>query len=594
MSQIIDTDLENRIREVEDGSPDYGKMRKQIVMEVEKRRSGWRETHLPVQNRWSRKAIYTASGALACAVVAGVIFSQQSFTTENTNLPNAAASNTSQAAYSSPAGQSLDTSSVVQGVKLTLENAIQGHFAGVETAAGAQKDRLALQMSLNGLSVPGAEYAGFASTTLTDLESGKSQTLRGPGFDLRQGLPSVYDSQVFDGDWTQADEKRRYRFETSDLYTVKRQDVPLQGTIQAQKEYPISSLAGASVKLLNAQWDEGQGLLTLDYELQGIDAQAAAAYPESLSAETQNLLLLHDGTKTIEPTSGTVEGNHFSRSYELYGMDESQRQSLTMSYSYAETVKKIAGTWKVDFTLDGSQAQEKSVKVTAQNAEEIQQKTGWKLGQAAVGAYGVYLPIERAPEDRKLHAGVVLDYEKATLLAPGFESTRAEHSGNPLQEVEEGQTVPQQESLSFRLMSEELRDFSPGPLSIQLQNARVVQQAPADFQTLLASPSAQEQTVDAVLPDGGVLHYRYSLEGSDLKVITETEGSLHMEEAPILHVDGHTLTADQDSSSELYRPQGGYRVDVYKNIPQGAEPEITPGLYSRIDSSRDTEIVLRK
>lgn len=600
MSRIIDADLEHNLREVDDGDPDYVNMRKRIVLEVEKRRSGWSETRAEVPNlRRRNRVIYTASGALACAAVAGVLLSQQAFAPDpaNETAPNAALPVTS---YSAPAGQSIEQSAVVEGVTLKLENAIQGHFEGADTGEN-QKDRLALQLSLSGLNVPNAEYAGFASTTLTDLSSGKSQKLRGPGFDLRQGMQNVLDSQIFDGDWAGVGETRRFRFETSDLYTVKRSDVPLQGAIRDRVEYPISSIAGASVMLENTQWDEEQGLLTLNYELRGVDAQVSAAYPESLAAETQTMLLLSTGKTTIEPTSGTREGSRFSRSYELAGLSEQEREALTLIYSYPETVKKIEGTWKVDFTLDGDQAQEKAVKVAPQNVEEVRQKIGWTIGDATVGAYGVYLPIERAPEDRVLHAGLVLGYEKSMLTAERFEIDRAEQPGNPLL-TSDDPAAAGQEALSFRLMSEEVRDLSQGPLSVRLQNAEVVRRAPDDFWTTLAGAGSgegsQEQKVDARLPDGSVLHYRYSREGDDLKVVTETQADLKLLEGTVLKVNGELRTPDKEASRSLYRAQGDYRVDVYKglyaHISQDAELSLGLGLYSQVDPSLDTEIVLRK
>lgn len=600
MSRIMDTDLENNLREVDDGSPDYANMRKRIVLEVEKRRSGWSETRAEVPNSSKRnRVIYTASGALACAAVVGVLLSQQPFAPDPASrpAPNAALPVT---AYSAPAGQSVEQSAVVDGITLKLENAVQGHFEGADPGE-SQKDRLALQLSLSGLSVPNAEYAGFASTTLTDLGSGKSQKLRGPGFDLRQGTQNVSDSQIFDGDWAEAGETRRFRFETSDLYTVKRLDVPLQGTIRDHAEYPIPSIAGASVMLANTQWDEEQGLLTLNYELHGVDAEASSAYPESLAAETQTMLLLSTGKTTIEPTSGTWEGSRFSRSYELSGLSEQEREALTLIYSYPETVKKIEGTWKVDFALDGSQAQEKAVKVAAQNAEEVRQKTGWTLGEATVGAYGVYLPIERAPEDRMLHEGMVLGYEKSTLTAESFETDRAEQPGNPLL-VSEDPSAAGQEALSFRLMSEEVRDLSAGPLSVRLQNAEVVRRAPDDFWTALAGAGsgeeAQERKVDARLPDGSMLHYRYSREGDDLKVVTETQADLKLLQGTVLKANGEIRQPDKEASRSLYRAQGAYRVDVYKdlykNVPQDAQWSLGLGLYSQVDPSLDTEIVLRK
>ncbi|OWR33077.1 hypothetical protein CDO73_00790 [Saccharibacillus sp. O23] len=600
MSRIIDADLENKLRGVDDGNPDYANMRKRIVLEVEKRRSGWSETRAEVANPGKRsRVIYTAAGALACAAAAGILLSQQTFAPDPASepAPNAALTET---AYKAPAGQSVEQSAVVDGVTLKLENAIQGRFEGADTGE-TQKDRLALQLSLSGLNVPNAEYAGFASTTLTDLTSGKSQKLRGPGFDLRQGMQNVLDSQIFDGDWAGAGETRRFRFETSDLYTVKRLDIPLQGTMRDHAEYPISSIAGASVMLESMQWDEEQELLTLNYELRGVDAEAASAYPESLSAETQTMLLLNTGKTTIEPTSGTREGSRFSRSYELYGMSKQEREALTLIYSYPETVKKIEGTWKVDFALDGDQAQEKAVKVAVQNTEEVRQKTGWTLGEAAVGAYGVYLPIERAPEDRVLREGMVLGYEESTLTAESFETDRAEHPGNPLLAGDDP-SAAEQEALSFRLMSEEVRDLSKGPLSIRLQNAEVVRRAPDDFWTALTGARSEEQgqerRIEARLPDGSLLHYRYSREGDDLKVVTETQAHLKLLQGTVLKANGELLQPDADASRSLYRTQGDYRVDVYKDIyrsvPRDAELSIGLGLYSQVDPSLDTEIVLRK
>lgn len=597
MSRITDPATEQELRELDDDHPDYASMRRRILLEVDKRRSGWKSegisTEKSTKKRSLRRGLSVSAGAgvLACAAVAGVLFWQTDSATEPASTVTPNLSETSKA-YTAPAGQALEASATVDGIKLTINNLIQGHFQGNSTTE-KQSDRLVLQMSLNGLDVPDAEYAGFASTRLTDLDSGKTQEWKGASFDLRQGMQSVSDSQVFDGNWAEEGQTRHFRFETSDLYTVRRHDIPLEGAIRAGTEYAIPSLQGASVLLVDSQWDEAQGLLTLNYKLQGTDAYTLPSPPESLLSETQTQLLLNTGTRTIASTSGTWGDNNFSMNYELYGMSDQERQALTLTYSYAEMVEKVEGVWQVDFTLDGTKAQERAVQIMPENASDIERKIGWKLGQADVSAYGVYLPIEREPQDRKLHDGLVLYYEKSVLVAEGFESRQGEHAEHPSL-LSSGQAVQGQEALAFRFMSEAMRNLSTGPLAIRLQNAVVVREAPEEFGTVLAAPTQQEQQIDANLPDGSVLHYRYLREGDDLKVITETENSLHLLEAPVLNVNGETYPADSQSSYEHYRPDGDYRVDVYPNVPQNADPELRLGLYSQIDPSLDTEIVLRK
>jgi len=593
MSRITDPTTERELRELEDDNPDYAGMRKRILLEVDKRRSGWKAEGASAEKRSLRRGwtVSAGAGVLACAAVAGVLFWQTDIATEPVPTATPKLSETSKA-YTAPAGQALEASATVDGIKLTINNLIQGRFQGKGTTE-KQNDRLVLQMSLDGLNVPNAEYAGFASTRLTDLDSGATQGWKGASFDLRQGMQNVSDAQVFDGDWAEEGQTRRFRFETSDLYTVRRQDIPLEGVVKDQTEYPIPSLQGASVLLTDSKWDEEQGLLTLNYKLQGTEAYSLSSPPESLFSETQTQLLLNTGTRTIAPTSGGRGDDTFSMNYELYGISAEERQALTLTYSYAEMVEKIEGSWQIDFTLDGTQAQDRVVQIMPENASEIEQKIGWKLGQADVSAYGVYLPIERERQDRKLYDGLVLYYEKSVLVAEKFESKEGEHADNPLL-VSFGQATQGQEALSFRFMSEAMRNLTTGPLKIRLQNAVVVREAPKGSATVLAAPTKQEQQIDAKLPDGSVLHYRYSREGNNLKVITETENSLHLLEAPIVNVKGETYQADGSSSHEYYRPNGDYRVDVYKNVPQSAELELKLGLYSQIDPSLDTEIVLRK
>ncbi|NGZ74887.1 hypothetical protein [Saccharibacillus alkalitolerans] len=581
MSRIIDSDLENRLREVDDGDPDYVSMRRRIVEEAGRRRSGWKEVTPAAGRTVGRKwAFPAASAALACAVAVGVLAWQPD---SDPDVPAPS--------YGAPAGQSLEASAVVDGVKLTLNSAVQGHFEGTRLAAPERKDRLAMQMSLSGLNVPNAEYAGFGSGRLIDLDSGKSKELTsGAYFDLRTGMDSA---KLAEGDWTKEGETRRLRLEMDDLYVIRRHEAALQGKLQPGTEYKVPSLPGTSVLLTGSEWDKDQGLLTLTYKLQGAEENASASYPESLSIESKTQLLLNAGSKAIEPTSGTWNGNEVNCSYQLYDMSEQERQALTLTYSYAETVRKIDGSWKVDFTLDGSKAIDRAVAITPENAAEIEQKTGWTLGEAVVGAYGVSLPIEREPQNREPHDGLVLYYQKQTLVSEGAEFGTGEYQGGPLQLIS-GQAGQEQQALSFRILSADIRSLKTGPLSVRLQDAVVLRQAPGDFWTPLAAPRQEEQNADAELPDGSALHHRYLREGDDLKVVTETKDRLQLLEGTVLKVNGEVRKPDKNSSYNSYREQGDYRIDIYKNVPKDAELELGLGLYGQVDPSLNTEIVLRK
>lgn len=592
MSRINDSAFEKELRELDDDNPDYARMRRQIVLEAEKRRSGWKETTLAGTRSFRRSWIFSAAaGLLLCTAAAGAIFSQPDFMSEPASEPTWSPSETREA-NSISAGQSLGDSAAVNGVKLTLSNAFQGHVEG-KGGDGEQTDRLSLRMSLNGLDMPNAEYAGFASSRLTNLESGKTQEWRGRSFDLRQGMESVYDSQMLDGDWTNEDGKRRFRFEANDLYMIRRHDVPLQGGIQNQTEYPIPSLEGASVLLIDSRWDEEQELLTLKYKLQGSNVDPSLSVPDSLEFEAQTELLLNTGSKMIAATSGGQGGDVYHLNYKLSGMSEQERQSLILNYSYVEILEKIEGVWQVDFTLDGTKAEEQAVNISPENAAEIKRKTGWTLGKPIVGEAGAYLLLDREPQDKKLHDGLVLYYDKYILAGEEFESAQGEHFGYPLTATS-NQGDQGQESLSFRLVRENRWDMTKGPLSIRLQNAIVVREAPNDVWTALAIPQQKEQQVNTELLNGSVLHHRYLREGGDLKVVTETKDPLRLFDGTTLKVNGEVRKPDKESSYNSYREQGDYRVDFYKNVPNNAELELGLGFYGQIDSSLDTEIVLRK
>lgn len=591
MPRITDSAMENELRDLDDESPDYAAMRRRIILEADKRRSGWREGRPSGKLSVRRTRTLSASAAmLAGAAVVGVLLLNPDMRPEPAAAPE---SNPSEVlnAYGAPAGQALEASAEVDGIKLTIDNVIQGHFEN-DDELEKRKDRLVLQMNLSGLVGSDADYAGFASTRLTNLDNGQTQELKGAGFDLSSGAENAQDSQVLDGDWPAEGETGRYRFETSDLYKVKRQDVPLQGKVQDRTEYPISSLEGASLLLLDSRWDADTEQLTLNYELRGSDLENEKSYPMSITEETRTQLLLNAGSTSIKPFSEGKNGDVISRTYNLYGMSEQERQSLTLTYSYAEKVEKIEGVWQVDFELDGKEAQERAVRITPENAAEIEAETGWKLGQANVGAYGVYMPIDRQPQDRALHEGLVLYYEKSTLLADGDEFAQGSHINQ--QASHEQETSGGQEGLVFELLSEEMRDLTAGPLAIRLQNARVVRQAPEGFRTSLAVPQQQEQEVETKLPDGSLVHYRYSRQGDDLRVVTETDNGVHLLDTPVLNVNGADVDPDPDASYEDYRSEGDYRVDVYRNVPQDIDPSIGLEFYSRIDPSLDMQIVLRK
>lgn len=576
MPRIIESDLEGQLRQVDDGSPDYAGMRRRIVLEADKRRSGWTEVKPAAKPYLRRKwTVPAASAVLAGAVATGVILWQP-----------APGPDKPEQAYGAPAGQSLEASAAVDGVKLTLSNAIVGHS---EEESDAPSDRLALQMSLSGLNESEAEYAGFGSGRLIDLDSGETRDMDGASFDLRQGMHDLQAGKMLDNEWAAESGTRRLRFEMDDLYLIRRHDVPLQGTLQTGATYPVPGVEGVSVRMLDSKWDEEQGLLTLTYKLQGADTDADSAYPRSLSIETRTLLRLNSGSNTVESTSGTWAGSEFTVNYELPGLSEQERQALTLTYSYAETVRKIAGSWKMDFTLDASKARERSVKLTPVNAAEIRRQTGWTVGEASVSAYGIRLPIERSPQDRAMQVGSLLFYDKRTVLAGDSEFEEVEQ-----EEASAAGNAGTAESLFFRPLSVDMQNLTTGPLSVKLEQAFVLRQAPDDFWTTLAAPGSEERQASAELPDGSRLTYRYARQGRDLKIVTETRDPLKLVQGTVLSVDGEVRQPDAKSSYSPYRAQGAYRVDVYRSVPQDAELKLGLGLYGQLDPSRDMEIVLRK
>lgn len=164
MSRITEQQVQRRMRELPDGSPDYDEMWSRIQLEVKRRRSGWSEqSNTPPKEKRgisrARRWVMAASAAaiLATAGGAAVYFNPL----------------TQQEDIAIEMGQQVGVSAEVDGIEVTLNSLVVGR------KPSEQDNQIALHLSLADLQNRGFTTFEFEQMTLTDLDSGESLPMLG-------------------------------------------------------------------------------------------------------------------------------------------------------------------------------------------------------------------------------------------------------------------------------------------------------------------------------------------------------------------------------------------------------------------------------
>lgn len=578
MSQITEQHIQQKMRSLPDGSPNYEEMWSRIRLEVERRRSGWSEQTETVPERtvFSRARQWTlaASAAAVIATAAGTAVYLEQRQAEP------------EAITADPAGQRVDASAEVDGVKLSLDNAVIG-----SSIVEAQK-RMVLKMSLSGLEDQKFDYASFKESQITDLDSGKQIAADFGNFDARAGVDPLKLAEYITENLPAAGEKKRYRIVMRDLYLTGRFETPLAGTPAAGQEYIVVPDQDLRVKLTAYNRVLNGAKLNVEYEANQAEPMPEDYDPKRLNYESSSYLIAKSGDKILKPSSIEWKKETKSQSFDLKSLTSQERNNLQFVYSYAQTVKKVEGEWSIDFTVEGSTATAAAESVPIPDTAALEERTGMTLAEAQVTLFEVRIPVTREDDSSVLQDGKFMYYNRMILQAGEFETKgmQAPIPGLPYNPIE-GVTTDA-ETMYFNFRGYQLQDLAKEPLTLKLRDALVARVYP-DIWTEIQPPSDKVQAAGENMPDGSVMAYKIVRKGKDLQITTPTGGKFYLVTGTRLKVDGQTYEPDPKQS--YYRDTGktGFRMDVFKNVPEGSEFAINAGTYGVYDSSRDIDVQIR-
>ncbi len=578
MSQITEQHIQQKMRSLPDGSPNYEEMWSRIRLEVERRRSGWSEQTetVPEKTVFSRARQWTlaASAAAVIATAAGTAVYLEQRAAEP------------EAITADPAGQRVDASAEVDGVKLSLDNAVIGYQQTDGTT------QMALQMSLSGLEGQAFDDAAFQTATLTDVDSGTSTPIEA-FFNVDEGSDRLTLTRYIQENLPAAGEKRQYRLKMTDLHVNDRVEVPLENPAEG-KSYEIIPADDFRFELSAYRWTAKDTKLSLEYRTN--HAEPVPDIYDSQKHETQvqhrGFIWAKNGDTVIKPKESRYGENGKTEFFDFGNLTGQERNNLQFVYSYAQTVKKVEGEWSIDFTVEGSTATPAAESVPIPDTAALEERTGMTLAEAQVTPFEVRIPVTRQDDSSVLQDGKFMYYNRMILQAGEFETKgmQAPIPGLPYNPIE-GVTTDG-ETMYFGFRGNQLQDLAKEPLTLKLRDALVARVYP-DIWTEVQPPSDKVQAAGENMPDGSVMAYKIVRKGKDVQITTPTGGKFYLVTGTRLKVDGQTYEPDPKQS--YYRDTGktGFRMDVFKNVPEGSEFAINAGTYGVYDSSRDIDVQIR-
>ncbi|WP_172199960.1 hypothetical protein [Saccharibacillus qingshengii] len=604
MLRVTDHDTEQKLRGLRKENPNYDAMWNRIRLEADKRESGWQVQPMQPLRPRRKWAMPAACASLAAVIALGAAASQGYFESLYSE------------AQSAPVGQSVGVQAEAEGIVLKLNNVVQGtdRSFGQSEASG----KMMLDFSLGGFGSEDVRVAGFDKSSITDLDTGKKLELSMGDFNT-DDVRSIEDwetgrtlntSARVTGEFNQSEGPHRYRLEMSDLYMIRRTTVPVEGKVKLGQEYTVLPDRDFKMKITDIQWDKKQGLLNIKFMPNKNMPKLEAQDDRLLVMDRGNSVGLKLGDQEIGWSSWS-EGAKITEvegSYSVKGITEDQLSDMTMTFTYAETVRVVEGPWALDFTLDPSKAEVPTETVPVEDDSALTKQTGWKLGDALLDAYGVTIPIDRGTDDRSLRDGQIVDYGNIT-LTDGEVTTSGLQDPTPNMRMNQYRSG-EQEFVKFDVQGMvrngnenkmtydywESYDFRDKPLTATFSGARIAHVDP-DLWTPIKVPVEQEQRVSDTLSDGTPVEYRVSRKDKDVLVEIEVPEGVNLYQHTRIRVDGQEYAFDTDPMIEnsIRDAQGNYNyVDIYRNVPEGKKFEINMQAYGTVDNTKDAQVIIRK
>ncbi|OWA34324.1 hypothetical protein B9G55_18605 [Saccharibacillus sp. O16] len=607
-------ETERKLRNLKRETPNYDAMWSRIRLEADKRESGWQEKVVPMKKASPKKRwmLPVACASLAGVIALGAAASQGYF--ESVQDETKAA----------PLGQSVGVQTEVEGLILKLNSAVQGTYRKVSPSEGVE--RMILDLSLSGFGSEDVRMAAFDQASITDLDTGKKLSINMGDFNTNDN-GSIEDwaasqklntSAEVTGDLSKTEGNHRYRLELSDLYMIKRVNVPITGKVKLGEEYTVLPDRGFNMKITDIRWDQKQGFMKIKFLPNQNVPRLDTQNPATLGMDRGNYVSLKLGDRNLEysgwsePVNLKAGVDEVEGEYDVRGLTEDQVKDMTMTFNYAETVRKVKGPWTIDFTLDSSKVQIPTETVPIADDSELTEQTGWTLGDAQLDAYGVKIPLNRNTADAKpgdrFKDGQVLNYTQISLTDGKVTAVGIQEPMPGINPLEPNQKV--QEYFQFGTQGMEANqagdsktydawssyDFRGKPLTVTFSGARVAH-VDADRWVSLGQPTLEEKTITDTLFGGGQVQYTVHRKGKDVIVETEVPEDTLVYEGTRLRVDGQDYTFDPSKTDESAVRNGkGYynRVDVYHNVPEGEKIELNLLAYGTLDDTQKATVIIRK
>lgn len=205
MSRITEQHVQQRMRNLSDGSPDYDEMWSRIQLEVKRRRSGWSEQpKMPSEEKRgvsrARRWVMAASAAAILATAGGAaVYFNPLMQQEVTMIEM---------------GQQVGISTEVEGIEVMLNSVVVGR------KPSEQDNQIALHLSLSDLQNRGFNTFEFEQMTLTDLDNGEDLPMLGSRNLFQSDGDSLTNqtlTQYFESNLSADSQNKKYRLTLKNL-----------------------------------------------------------------------------------------------------------------------------------------------------------------------------------------------------------------------------------------------------------------------------------------------------------------------------------------------------------------------------------------